>query len=482
MPRKRLAEMAISSVPNRILIVGSTSSAQNAEGLPCPLPESWGCPDRIDWGEVPNAQLDTSTHALLLLDATHAPEDARSLLRRLRQNRPRLLLFAMVPADDLPLIQLASEVVDDFVLTPGHPEELSQRLSRLLGSPLSGPSPSDVAATLAREIGARQIVGRDPAFTSVLSQISLFAANEAPVLMTGETGTGKELCARFLHLLSRRHLGPFIPVDCGALPDHLFENELFGHARGAYTDARTDQKGLVALAQRGTLFLDEIDSLSLAAQSKLLRLLQEHTYRPLGSEVFKEADVRILAATNRNLEELVEQKLFRSDLFFRINVLRVRLPALRERPSDIPLLSRHFLGEICRASCMPHKVLSHAAEQLLQQHDWPGNVRELHSVLQRAALCSSGSHLAASEIDLPVREMLRTVPRLDHAGGNAPDSSQGKPHNFSGAKSAAVQEFERAYIRSMMDKHQGNVTHAAREAGKDRRAFGRLAKKYLSLC
>jgi DNA-binding NtrC family response regulator len=243
--------------------------------------------------------------------------------------------------------------------------------------------------------------------------------------------------------------------------------------RGAFTDARSDQKGLVALAQHGTLFLDEIDSLSMAAQSKVLRLLQEHTYRPLGSEVFKRADVRIVTATNRNLRELVEQKLFRADLFFRINVLRVRLPALHERRSDIPLLCRHFIEEICRSAHMPRKVLTQAAAHKLDQYSWPGNIRELYNTMQRAVLCSPGLQIAASVIELSGSS--DTATQSDALEQGLCSKAREK---FSCAKLQAIRCFEQDYVKQMMEKHAGNVTQAAREAGKDRRAFGRLAKKY----
>ena len=234
-----------------------------------------------------------------------------------------------------------------------------------------------------------------------------------------------------------------------------------------FRSARTDQKGLVTLAQGGTLLLDEIDSLSLSAQSKVLRLLQEQTYRPLGSEVFRRADVRIIAATNQNLQELVDKKAFRSDLFFRIHVLHAHLPALRQRRSDIGLLSRHFIDEICKSAQMPRKVLSNAALRRLDEHDWPGNVRELYNTLQRAVLFTPGQQIAASAIDIG---MMR--------GGAGLHAPEGVSEKFRSAKQRAIQLFEREYVRQMMNKHEGNVTQAAREAGKDRRAFGRLAKKY----
>jgi DNA-binding NtrC family response regulator len=190
--------------------------------------------------------------------------------------------------------------------------------------------------------------------------------------------------------------------------------------------------------------------------------LQERTYRPLGSERFSDANVRIVAATNRDLEQAVEQKQFRADLFFRINVLRVRLPALRERRGDVHLLSRHFIEEICSADGIPRKVLSQAAAHKLEQYDWPGNVRELHNTIQRAVLYSPGTQIAASSVDL--------TQGAEVAEGDLP--------SFRKAKLNAIAAFERDYVRQMMEKTGGNVTRAAREAGKDRRAFGRLARKY----
>jgi DNA-binding NtrC family response regulator len=457
-------------VSQNILIVDSSSpSSADSQGLGRVLSELENA-RRITWDSFAPRQLRDAQHCLMIANALDRGDHATAFFRWLRDNPVPLPILAILPGavlpgDDSSLLCAAIETVDDFLLSPVRPEELKQRIARFLG-----PRGKDLAAVqtaLTAEIGLGLLVGQDPAFLRVMEQIALFGTNDAPVLLTGETGTGKELSARVTHLLSKRHAGPFIPVDCGGIPDHLFENELFGHARGAFTDARSDQKGLVALAQGGTLFLDEIDSLSLAAQSKVLRLLQEHTYRPLGSEVFKRADVRIVTATNRDLHQLVEQKLFRSDLYFRIHVLHIHLPALRDRPTDIELLTRHFIDDICAASNLPRKVLSQAAARKLRQHDWPGNVRELYNTMQRAVLCSPGAQVAAVTINL-------------HGSSSAPldDMCEILSEKFRSAKLRAIQCFERDYVRQMMDKHAGNVTQAAREAGKDRRAFGRLAKKY----
>ena len=227
---------------------------------------------------------------------------------------------------------------------PVRKAELRRRVLRLLDA--EPPEVEAVATRLLREIGLAQLVGRDPAFLRVVESIGRIASSDAPVLITGETGTGKELCAHAIHHLSRRRSGSLIVADCSVIPDRLFENEMFGHERGAFTDARESRKGLVAMADGGTLLLDEIDSLSSAAQSKLLRLLQERVYRPLGSERFCSADVHVIAATNEDLEACVRAHRFRSDLFFRLNVLPLRLPPLRERREDIPMLAQHFLAAV----------------------------------------------------------------------------------------------------------------------------------------
>jgi two-component system response regulator GlrR len=413
---------------------------------------------RISWDSFVPEDLYGKRNSLVIANAVAQTDRAARFFQWLRERPVSVPIFAILPADDGALLQAAAEIVDDFLLSPVHQDELNKRLTRLLGS--QAHEPRTLQQSLADEIGMQQLAGKDPAFLRVLNQVSQYAKSDAPLLLTGETGTGKELCARVVHLLSRRQQGPFIPVDCGAIPDHLFENEVFGHVKGAFTDARTDQKGLVSLAQGGTLFMDEIDSLSLMAQSKVLRLLQERSFRPLGSERFNRADVRIVAATNRDLERAVDDLRFRSDLFFRINVLRIRIPPLRERRSDVPLLSRHFIDEICRAEGLPKKVLSLSAQQKLEQYDWPGNVRELCNTVQRAVLNAPGTQIAAPVIDLN-----REVPEEALS-------------NFRNAKLVAIQAFERNYVRQLMEKNNGNVTRAAREAGKDRRAFGRLAKKY----
>lgn len=412
---------------------------------------SWEMLARRDW--YPDA-----ARGLVAVAVPHTPAICDAF-QRLRQRPFNTPTFAVVsPHADESFLNLVSDTVDDFLVAPVRAPELHHRLKRLLGAP---PSEGDaLRERLLEEMAMTQLVGRDPAFLNAVAQVPRFARSGMSVLITGETGTGKELCARAIHHLSPRRDFPFVAVDCGALPDDLIENELFGHARGAYTDAHRDQKGLVSIAEGGAIFLDEIDGLSLVAQSKLLRFLQERTYRPLGGERFERANVNVIAATNRELETAVAKKQFRADLFYRLNVLRLHLPALRERLGDIPVLANHFL-ERARVDTQC-KSFSAAALHRLSAYDWPGNVREFANVIQRALVLCEGDHILPCHVT------------LGSGAIEPPDAAMG----FRDARGAVIAAFERRYIEDLLGRHKGNITHAAREAGKERRAFGRLVKKH----
>lgn len=417
--------------------------------------------EKFDWKSFNPETLHQSMAQMIVAVTGSNTCKARPLFDWLRRNSIKTPTLAILPENaGQDLIREATEVVDDFLVCPIRPLELQYRLERLLG-PSSG-EVSSAAQLLTEEAGLAEMVGRDPAFVKLLNQIPLVGASRSPVMITGETGTGKELCARAIHMLSPRRSGPFIPVECGAVPEQLTENELFGHVRGAFTDAYKDQKGLAALAEGGTLFLDEVDSLSPAAQAKLLRFLQEGTYRPIGSERFSQGDVRVVAASNRNLDNFVLERKFRSDLYFRLNVLHLHMPPLRDRSSDISLLSRHFLERLCLQEGMGRKTLTPPALRKLESYSWPGNVRELYNVLQRAVVFSPGTQIHVRHVQLPA------------SGGFASTPSA----SFREARSAAIRNFERRFIRELLHRHRGNITQASKEAGKDRRAFGRLVKKY----
>jgi DNA-binding NtrC family response regulator len=413
-----------------------------------------------DWS--PSAEERLRRPDLDLLVAVDAPDSpcARTFFEQLPSKppcHPTLAVFSPRSA----FLQTASRLVDDFVLAPVRGPELTHRISRILGAGASGERATH--DSLSAEIGLSTFVGRHPSFVRVIEQIRLAARSNCSVVVTGETGTGKELCARALHHLSARRHRPFIPVDCAAFPENLFESEMFGHVRGAFTDAHRDQKGLIELASGGTLFLDEIDSLGPTMQAKLLRFIQERAYRPVGSARFLDADVRIVAATNKDLEALVRDGTFRSDLFFRLNVVKLHMVALRDRRSDIPILARYFLDAVARENGTVGKMLPPTALRRLMQHDWPGNVRELYNVMQRADVFSPGRHIQIDALgDGAVSEPTATA-AID---------------NFREARTRTIEAFERDFVLDALRRADGNVTRAARLVQKDRRVFGRLMKRY----
>ncbi|MFN7980991.1 MAG: sigma 54-interacting transcriptional regulator [Vicinamibacterales bacterium] len=303
------------------------------------------------------------------------------------------------------------------------------------------------------------LVGSNEAFLAELRKIPVVAACEANVLIFGETGTGKELCAQAIHNASARRLKPFVPINCGAIPHDLIENELFGHERGAFTGASHGRPGLVQDANGGTLFLDEINSLPMSAQVKLLRVLQDGSFRPLGSNRVQHVDLRIVAASNEDLHAAVQDGRFRKDLYYRLNVIPIRLPALRERRDDIPRLAQVFVERYAERTGRRVLDLSQDALAKLAAHDWPGNVRELEHVIERAVVLASSSRLRARDLSL-----------------GADDS--GEQNSFQEAKAKVVRDFERGYLRSVLSQCRGNISQAAVAAGKDRRAFWELMRKH----
>ena len=309
------------------------------------------------------------------------------------------------------------------------------------------------------------MIGQSEAFHAIQALIDKMAAFDAPVLIEGETGTGKELAARAIHYGGARRGGPFVPINCGAVPDSLIENELFGHRRGAFTDARDDQAGLAALANGGTLFLDEIDALTRKGQVTLLRFIQDHQFRPLGGRSEQQADVRIIAASNRSLDQQTETGEFRLDLLYRLKLMHLELPPLRVRRGDIPLLAVHFIKVGSARFGKPEKQLDSATLDWFERYAWPGNIRELENLVLRAFLLCEGT-----QISIPSPST-----GLSEAGDMA---AAGAALNSRSAKSQAIVEFEGRYLARLLEQTNGNVSAAARISGTERRHLGRLLKKY----
>lgn len=314
------------------------------------------------------------------------------------------------------------------------------------------------------------IIGTSPAVLDCFRLARLYAQCNAPVILHGATGTGKEVFARAIHYISPRRGGAFVPVNCGAIPEQLFEAELFGVTKGAYTGALADRQGLVELARNGTLFLDEIDCLQPKAQAALLRFLQEQEYRPVGSSKLRHADVRIVTATNANLEALVAAGLFRDDLLFRLEVCIISLPTLSERRGDIALVAQHFLKQLSARYGRPAPFLTPGAADWLMTRQWHGNLRQLENALHRALVTCT------DRID--EAELQRVMPDLPAAPPDEGQPSLLDEGPLVEARRRAAFRFEARYLRELIATTGGNVSEAARRAGTERRAMGRMLKRH----
>lgn len=314
-----------------------------------------------------------------------------------------------------------------------------------------------------------RVIGESAAMQSVFDLIGKVAPTHSNILVYGESGTGKELVAHAIHDASLRADRPFIPVDCVSLPDTLLESELFGHEKGAFTGAHVSKPGLFEIASGGTVFLDEVSGMSQTLQSRLLRVLQERQMRRVGGIRFIDVDVRVIAASNQDLEEACRRGEFREDLYYRLNVIPIALPPLRNREGDIPLLAREFLRRFLkqqRPGMAFSLELSASATDLLCRYSWPGNVRELQNVIERAAVLADGPTILSSHLP----ERLRGI--------EADDSGSGEAASFKQAKQLAVTTFERGFLVELLKRHDGHMGNAAREAGVDRKTIERMVKKH----
>ena len=356
----------------------------------------------------------------------------------------------------------------DFLLWPCSSEELMARLVRLSRWQQCIAIGDDINDSV-QEFARFGLIGRSPVFVDCLRLIKRLARWSVPVLIQGETGTGKELAARALHYLGPRRNKPFIPMNCGALPDTLFVNELFGHERGAFTDARENRKGLIAQAEGGTLFLDEVDSLSPENQTTLLRFLQDQCYRPLGGSQIKQANVTVIAATNADLKQCIQDGTFRQDLLYRLNVTDLVMPCLHQRCGDIALLAQHFVHHFSTHYGQPAKALAPESLIWLERQSWPGNVRELENLIHREFLMADGPVIQIDTGAKSQEQRLNSEPML-----NAFSFEEG----FNQTRAKILTNFEKRYLDQLMQATHGNVSQAARLTGKERRYLGRLLQKH----
>jgi len=457
--------------PTKILLLDLNPTASSSVALRAVL-ESCSGPGGIDLrrevvtdnsaalcsGELPEIISSSQPDVIFLTTSGGMPEQSRTLFRSMKREclaAPVVVVTEAGTADEM--FEWLKLGAADFITAPLKASDLLPRVRQLLEQT---PQTGKQTQALKEKFGTKLLVGESPAFLNAISKIPVLAKCNASVLISGETGTGKELCARAIHYLSPWANKPFIPVNCGAIPSELVENELFGHERGAFTGAKSAQVGLIQEADGGTLFLDEIDCLPLLSQVKILRFLQEKEYRSLGSTKTCRADVRVIAATNSDAEEAVKAGKLRRDLYYRLNVIPLLLPPLRERREDIPLLARHFLAKYAAEFDKQVMDFSSEAIQSLVSYEWPGNVRELEHVVVRAVVLSAQTLIRGVDIALP------------------PHASATLPESFQGAKNRVIAEFEKSYIERALLMSHGNISKAARAAQKSRRAFWELIRKH----
>jgi DNA-binding NtrC family response regulator len=407
---------------------------------------------------------------LVLQDMNFSPrtsgEEGLALLATIKAQQPALPVLLMTAWGSISLaVRGVKAGAADFFTKPwdnARLVELVRTTLALSGARSGAPSPSRRA--LDAEFDFRGIVGEHPSLLQVLATVGRVAKTRAPVLILGESGTGKELIADALHRNSPRAAKAAVKVNMGAIPSSLFESEMFGHVKGAFTDARSDRRGHVAVASGSTLFMDEIGELARPDQVKLLRVLQDHSYRPVGASASETADIRVVSATNRELAELVASGDFREDLYYRLNLITLRLPALRERRSDIPLIAARLVADIARDYGLGEVSLAPAGLDWLSAQPWPGNIRQLRQVLERTLLLAGKAQLDAADF--------RDGDRL-----RGDDAEAASPSTF-GGHGLTLEQAERQMIERVLAQHEGNISRVARALGLSRAALYRRLEKH----
>ncbi|MFQ5840160.1 MAG: sigma-54-dependent transcriptional regulator [Candidatus Methylomirabilales bacterium] len=406
--------------------------------------------------------------AVVLTDLRMSEMDGLQVLQEVKRIDPEIVVLVFTA---FATIENAVEAVKagafDYIPKPFTVEQLEVAVGRAFEQRSLREENRRLRDQLADTYKFENIVGRSLPMLEVYELIKKVARSDANILIVGESGTGKELVARSLHVNSWRSVYPFVPVDCASLPEHLLESELFGHEKGAFTGAYAARAGLFEVGNRGTVFLDEVGELPLNLQVKLLRVLQERQVRRVGGNRLVDVDVRVISASNRDLKALMADGHFREDLFYRLHVIGIELPPLRERSGDIPLLAQHFLKHYVKREQRRMKGITDEAMGLLERYHWPGNVRELQNVIERAVVLIEGEYVTARELPEHLREKAE--------GGEDISVSE---LSLKAAKQRAVQSFERAYLTRVLGIHGGNISKAARAAGVDRKTIHRLLRKH----
>ena len=430
-------------------------------------------------GKVALDEFERQRPDLVLTDLKMPEMDGMALMARLHEIDPDLPVvmitgFASIES----AVAAVREGAFDYLPKSFSVDQLRVAVERALRHRGLQVENRNLRQQLQQTLGLENVVGRSPAMTQVFELVKKAARSEANILVLGESGTGKELIARAIHANSPRASGPFVPVDCASLPEQLLESELFGHEKGAFTGAIRTKTGLVEAAHRGTLFLDEIGDLPASLQVKLLRVLQERQIRRVGGTGLVDVDVRVVSATNRNLADAIAKGQFREELYYRINVIAIHLPALRERAGDVRLLAHTFLKRYGQGRVT---MMEDAAATALERYPWPGNVRELQNVIERACALADGPRVTVQDLPEHVVHPAAhaTAPGASPAAtGPSGELPPGTNLTLKDAKDQWMQVLEVSYLRDLLARHDGNVSSAAKAAGIDRKTFHRLINKY----
>ena len=418
--------------------------------------------------------LETEGPDLLLTDLKMPEVDGMELLRRAREldaALPVIMITAFATVESA--VAAVKEGAFDYLPKTFSVDQLQVAVDRALRHRGLQRENRNLKEQLAQTYGLENIVGSSPAMSRVFELLRKAARSEANILVLGESGTGKELVARAIHANSPRAAQPFVPVDCASLPEHLLESELFGHEKGAFTGAVRSKPGLMEVAHRGTLFLDEIAEMPVGLQVKLLRALQERQIRRVGGTALVDVDVRVVSATNRDLRETTVKGQFREELYYRVNVIAIQLPPLRERAGDVRLLARAFLRRYGQDRI---RGIDDDAMAALERYRWPGNVRELQNVIERACALADGETVTRGDLPEHVLGTVVAAPAAPGAPAASPDTSTDLP--LKDAKERWMAVLEASYLRELLERHDGNISAAAKAAGIDRKTFHRLVNKH----
>ncbi len=404
---------------------------------------------------------------LVITDLKMPKMDGIALLEEAKRIQPSAAVIMMTAYATIETaVEATRKGAFDYITKPFRKERILLTIRRALDWQTLRRENVALRRSLQEQKAVPSIVGSSPVMMSILDRIKHVAKSMATILIHGESGTGKELVAKAIHACSERRDKPFVTIDCTALPEQIIESELFGHEKGAFTGAWKDKRGLVDEADEGTLFLDEIGELSMVMQAKLLRLLQEGEYKPVGGLNTRSADIRFVAATNHNLKQRVAEKTFREDLFYRLNVISLQLPPLRERRDDIPLLVHHFVDKYCKSNNKEVLDIAPEAMSMLMARDWPGNVRQLENVIERGVILCRSEQIKLEDF-MAEAPQARPMPYFDETIFRLP---------FKEAKDAVIKAFHRHYIHAILQQNRGNISRAAEGAGLKRQYLHRIMK------